>query len=555
MSEEVNIKRNKTIRNGTLNTFISTSETDKAQDTIESTFQYSPERNKKRFLKKQLSNISENPKNINLSDIINCNLCNVNNINNTLDYNKDFGSFENENLRKKRNSFIINNVVLNKTLKIRLNSAFIHKKNSYNNLIDLKKIFNNKNYYYYDSCSSDNQRSEKHLKLKEICNDLIEKNILREQLILNQKKKFISFFEIDKDKNIFNKAEKYKSSMINLCTNKIEKFLKNIHQDKKFGKINYKKLKKEILINVKERKILTNVTKYYFCKSIKKNFHKVITNIVHLKYAYKLSRDNFKINLTPKNISYKLENGFNINIFENFKLDNIDYKIYTPIKLDSSKKKNLNHLNIVRLTLTSLKFINNFLLNDRLIEKKKFLLNIQLIFRKFMLIKNKTRKEKQKKQTNKVSIIEKHKTINFPKEFFKREKIIQNIEKRDKKKHSSIFKIPNSITLDMKKNNVYKKNESLINNKDHIVLRTREIKSQIESKLKNELEKLVYYIHELNFYEFKLMFEKYSISPNLIDKHGNTLLSLSVQSNCFQITNYLLNSGADPNISNVNFFF
>ena len=107
----------------------------------------------------------------------------------------------------------------------------------------------------------------------------------------------------------------------------------------------------------------------------------------------------------------------------------------------------------------------------------------------------------------------------------------------------------------MKKNNVYKKNESLINNKDHIVLRTREIKSQIESKLKNELEKLVYYIHELNFYEFKLMFEKYSISPNLIDKHGNTLLSLSVQSNCFQITNYLLNSGADPNISNVNFFF
>ena len=51
------------------------------------------------------------------------------------------------------------------------------------------------------------------------------------------------------------------------------------------------------------------------------------------------------------------------------------------------------------------------------------------------------------------------------------------------------------------------------------------------------------------------MFEKYSISSNLINKHGNTLLSLSIQSNCFQITNYLLNSVADPNISSVRFLF
>ena len=167
---------------------------------------------------------------------------------------------------------------------------------------------------------------------------------------------------------------------------------------------------------------------------------------------------------------------------------------------------------------------------------------------------NRTRKDRQKRQTNKVSSIEKRKSIYFPKQFYQRDKIIQNIEKKEKKekkRRSSIFKLTNTLTSDMKKNNIYKKNESLIDNKEHIILRTREIKCQIESKLKNELEKLVYFIHDLNFYEFKLMFEKYSISPNLIDKHGNTLLSLSVQSNCFQITNYLLNSGADPNISNV----
>ena len=479
----------------------------------------------------------------------------MNNTNNSLNSNKDYGNVKNDNLRGKRNSFFVNNVILNKSLKIRLNSAFIHKKNSYKHLIDLKKVLNNKN-YYYDSCSSDNQRNEKNLKLKEICDDLIEKNILKEKEILKQKNKFISFFAVDKDKNSFNKAEKYKSSMINLCTSKIEKFLKNIHHEKKYGKTNFIKLKKEILINVKERKLLKNVTKYYIIKSMKKDQHKIMKNIVHLKYAYKLSRDNFKINLTPKNISSLLEIGNNSNIFDNFQLENLEKKKEIPIKLDSIIKKNSNHLNIVRLTLTSLQFINNFLLNDRLIKKTKELLNINLIFRKFLIMNHKTRKDRQNKQTNKIStIVEKRKTIYFPKQFYNRETIIQNIEKRERKKHSSIFKIPNSITLDMKKNNVYKKNESLIDNKDHIILRTREIKSQIESKLKNELEKLVYFIHDLNFYEFKLMFEKYSISPNLSDKHGNTLLSLSVQSNCFQITNYLLNSGADPNISNVKIYF
>ena len=328
-------------------------------------------------------------------------------------------------------------------------------------------------------------------------------------------------------------------------------FLKNIHHEKKCGKVNFNKLKKEILINSKERKLLANVTKYYIVKSMRKDRHKIMTNIVNLKYAYKLSRDNFKIFLTPKNISNKLEIGINTNIFENFQLDHYEKKKYSPMKLDSTIKKYSNHLNIVRLTLTSLKFINNFLLNDRLITKIKEQIDIKLIFRKFIVMNNRTRKERQKRQTNKVSSIEKRKSIYFPKEFYQRNKMIQNIEKRERKKHSSIFKIPNSITLDMKKNNIYKKNESLIDNKEHIILRTREIKCQIESKLKNELEKLAYFIHDLNFYEFKLMFEKYSISPNLIDKHGNTLLSLSVQSNCFQITNYLLNSGADPNISNV----
>ena len=326
----------------------------------------------------------------------------MNSTNNSLNSNKDFGSHKNDNLREKRNSFYLNNVILNKSLKIRLNSAFIHKKNSHKHLIDLKRVLNNQN-YYYDSCYSDNQRSEKHLKLKEICNDLIEKNILKEKLILNKKKKFISFFAIEKNKDLYNKVDKYKSSMIKFCTSKIEMFLKNIHHEKKCGKVNFNKLKKEILINSKERKLLANVTKYYIVKSMRKDRHKIMTNIVNLKYAYKLSRDNFKIFLTPKNISNKLEIGINTNIFENFQLDHYEKKKDSPMKLDSIIKKYSNHLNIVRLTLTSLKFINNFLLNDRLITKTKEQLNIKLIFRNFIIMNNRTRKDRQKRETNKVS--------------------------------------------------------------------------------------------------------------------------------------------------------
>ena len=77
----------------------------------------------------------------------------------------------------------------------------------------------------------------------------------------------------------------------------------------------------------------------------------------------------------------------------------------------------------------------------------------------------------------------------------------------------------------------------------------------IESKLKDELEKLIYSIKDLNFPLFKRIFEQYSIGPNLNDEKGNSLLSLAVQSNCFQIVNFLLNSGADPNISNVRLLF
>ena len=158
-------------------------------------------------------------------------------------------------------------------------------------------------------------------------------------------------------------------------------------------------------------------------------------------------------------------------------------------------------------------------------------------------------KDKIKKQVNKDSI-DKYDKPFLPKSFFERIKKLKI--KRKRKRLSTIIPISvTSLTKDIKKMNIYLTNESLINHKEHTMLRTIEIKSQIESQLNNEIEKLIYCIKDLNFPQFKIIFEQYALSPNIQDKNGNTLLSLAVQSNSFQISNYLLNAGADPNISNV----
>ena len=63
-------------------------------------------------------------------------------------------------------------------------------------------------------------------------------------------------------------------------------------------------------------------------------------------------------------------------------------------------------------------------------------------------------------------------------------------------------------------------------------------------------ETLFFHIKDRNYPLFKSIFEKYKMNPDLTDNDGNSLLSLAVQSNSFQIVNYLLNVGATPNTKN-----
>lgn len=88
-------------------------------------------------------------------------------------------------------------------------------------------------------------------------------------------------------------------------------------------------------------------------------------------------------------------------------------------------------------------------------------------------------------------------------------------------------------------------------NKNKVLIKTNKIKTRILNSLKSQIETLFFYIKDRNYPQFKETYEKYLIDPEIKDYDGNSLLSLAVQCNCFQIVNFLLNMGSDPNELNV----
>ena len=83
-----------------------------------------------------------------------------------------------------------------------------------------------------------------------------------------------------------------------------------------------------------------------------------------------------------------------------------------------------------------------------------------------------------------------------------------------------------------------------------MILEVNELKQKIIESLSSQYDRIIFYVKDKNFHKFKDIYEKYKINPEIKDKDGNTLLNLAVQSNCFQIVNYLLNVGATPNTKN-----
>ena len=91
-------------------------------------------------------------------------------------------------------------------------------------------------------------------------------------------------------------------------------------------------------------------------------------------------------------------------------------------------------------------------------------------------------------------------------------------------------------------------NNGVVNNLQ-MISRVSDLKMKMLQNLELS-EILFFHIKDRNYSQFKQLFEKYKMNPDTIDSNGNSFLSLAVQSNCFQIVNYLLNIGANVNTQN-----
>ena len=133
--------------------------------------------------------------------------------------------------------------------------------------------------------------------------------------------------------------------------------------------------------------------------------------------------------------------------------------------------------------------------------------------------------------------------------FFKRKKIIHSKSKilREKSLNLQTFKNQNErIMLEKKHCRIEG------HNKLRMISRANDLKQEMLNQLNSKKEKIIFYIKDRNYPSFVSEFEKYKISPDMEDSNGVSLLSIAVQSNSFQIVNYLLNVGANPNIRDNN---
>jgi ankyrin repeat protein len=89
-------------------------------------------------------------------------------------------------------------------------------------------------------------------------------------------------------------------------------------------------------------------------------------------------------------------------------------------------------------------------------------------------------------------------------------------------------------------------------NRENVIYRTHEIKSEIIKSCSNIFSVLTFHIQDKNLHKFKEAFEKLDIDIDSKDMDEDSLLIIAVKSNCYEIVEYLLNNQADVNIQDRN---
>ena len=398
-----------------------------------------------------------------------------------------------------------------------------------------------------------------HLKKKMFENDIIDKLNEIDNKVFNKKINIIHNFQ-EKNYDLFCSYE-----------SNIKKLLDKTHQkDKTISEINILFVKKQIISHQNyESKYIKKLKKVrtHF-KPI--NQHFVYTYLLEKYIPIDIYHEIYEMN-SLKQINSK---NYCINLFKNFgffktliKTEIEEYKKIKPVRKKKTKHLNLfskkNIFYMSRLCVYDYEYhirggvkkINhnnqnkktiNYSFNNLKSKQKttKGRATIKVLLRKETIkhhnINLKETKEivnKEKKE--KLYLTRALKKINFY------DKSIKILSKNKFKKYT-LSKGEKEIRLEKKE--ISQSNNGFVN-KYQMISRVTDLKMKMIENLESS-ETLFFHIKDRNYPLFKSIFEKFKMNPDLSDRDGNSLLSLAVQSNSFQIVNYLINAGASVNSQN-----
>ena len=402
---------------------------------------------------------------------------------------------------------------------------------------------------------------------------LLSSKIELKHRTIKESKTLLSFENDLEDKiNELNDKRNIQNNLIKTLIYKFSKFLIQKEEDlyyktvKQFSKETYqttlKKIENKFFIS---RKNIENYFIYKENKKLEKEKLKLIYRYISKEFPGEYLYDKyFDVNIMKEIEERYLEHDFfqlkenKKTIINNFQIKTCSLKRSYNLKLKENKFLSKLIPFLKRLPAKDFYYILNF----HQIDYEYFIIpepnsvkigdvKLRLPF-EHLGPKNKINNRRRSIQNNfknYVSKDDKSKNIeNILKKALKQNNYFIRFSKINRKKNRiSTFTLKNSFTIHEK---LIQKNFQSSINKINMITKANHLKYKLLQSLKSHVDEIIFYIKDRNYPGFVQTFEKYKVSPDTKNYEGESLLSLAVQSNSFQIVNYLLNVGATPNTKN-----
>jgi ankyrin repeat protein len=86
-------------------------------------------------------------------------------------------------------------------------------------------------------------------------------------------------------------------------------------------------------------------------------------------------------------------------------------------------------------------------------------------------------------------------------------------------------------------------------NRENMIYRTFEIKSELIKNCNDIMSKMTFYIYDKNLQKIKAILESSNFHIDQKDVYEDSLLIIAVKSKCYEIVDYLIKNQADVNIT------